>query len=833
MPYKSKELKAGIKGFNRNPSTGILSVVDKNNVKRQISFIGYNDIYVNSVTNFFDTTANKPNSYSNPAWTEYKLLGYGNHNDPRYPNPIRANCRRMYLNSAEGNVSIPSSGISRNNGHYLTEDRKDFLLYVGKKTGGGANKSLHELNITFDDVTLVTVAMTWTSAMTTANGSNDVLKLNEYRPKLILEGSNGLAFQRGGRLLAIEAGNQSFPELLGNSTAGIVMTINSNGAGLKVNGTAQSTYVINGNADSSQTFLQVARYAGQTYRISDAGASLKVTNKNKGAFWNTATLSDNQYIAYNGGYPNDYTTDSFDGGQIYARPAENRLKLIKTGTSQEYYSDYGESFTGDEFNRIYDIHCIKPTQFCPKDCRTISGTFNSASVFQVHHYAEGQEGSEPYYDYDYEKNFSTGSDKKQGLDMNIISDQSLLSQIRQANKYGVWTILNAFWSFTNYQYSIYGGTAAEQKIKKSEAQQKYIDMIMQKVGIVIDEFDYCPLILGNETNLDSNLKGNLNGDYIFFADQANQNKQANVNAMMKFFNDIAGQLHAVFGEKVMVGPCIQLGSQGQCDEIITALNAGYGSNFDILFNNYYGHGVETDPQINYDDFNAHAYYKANRGSNKLNIILSECGAGSLKVDINDMPNDYPAKGKQGYTPPANINYGTPAEKTRTEEVQANVDRNMIIKFLKDTALNDVVQGVILFGDMNQPHRSSFVAGYGVAEYASFFNPPSIPSGTTPTQVTADIRVHINTFRNATNANPNITGPAIGIPRGKLALFEEKGSSHLWRDTPRQFNPSGNDYQATAFMPTLAQLQTMELPAMGALRAEIALGVPNLIYANEV
>jgi hypothetical protein len=843
MPYKPAQnsaVSSGVKGFRRNPVTGVVSVVDRNNVARQLNVIGYNDIYANAVTNYRDTVANKPGAYSNPAWTEYKMLGYGNHSDPRYPNPIRANARRMYLNTTGGTVTINSSGsVSKNNGSYLTEDRKDFLLYIGDKQNTGTtpsptNRMLWNLNVTFVDVTLASFTITWPPAMTTANGAADVLKLNTYRPKIICEGSNGLAFQRAGRMLAIECGNQSFPELLGNSTAGITITINSSGSGMRVNNVLQATVVLAGSADAGQTYLQVARFAGQTYRIAHHGTSLRVTGENKGAFWNSPTIAEYEYIEYVDGLNDRTTSNSFNSGQIYARPAEDRLRLLKTGSGEEYYSDSAPSFSPNVFNAMYDIHCIKPSQYCPADPRTISGTFNSASVFQLNHKGEFP-GDDPYYDWEYESSFNTAStSRKEGLDIDYISDQTLLAQIRLGNKYGIWTFLNAFWSFQNYGYSIYGGSAAEQKIRKSEAQQKYIDFIMQRVAVVIDEFGYCPLMLGNESNLDQNLRGNLNGQNIFFADQANQSKQANVNAMMDFFNRIAGLLHDVYGEKVLVGPSIQMANAGQVNEIVAALNLGHGSNFDILFNNYYGHSTEDDPHITFNDFNPMAYYKSVRGNNKLNVMLSECGCGNKKIDVNDIPANYPPNGSnKNYTVTAPINYGSALEITRAEQVQASVDRNMVVKFLKDAALNDIIQGIFIFGDMDQPHRSSLEAGYGVATDDSFFNPPSTATGSTPAAQRADIRSWLGVYSAAIAANPTAAGSTLGIPRGKLAIFEERTSSHLWRDTPRQFNPNGNDYQATAFMPTLAQLQAAELPSMGALRAEIALGVPHLLYSNQI
>jgi hypothetical protein len=797
MSIKTKKLSDKlIKGFSKNPATGVVSIIDSNGATKPISFIGYNDIYTNATNKFLDNKVTALGSYTNPAWTEYKLLGYGNHSDPRYPNPVRANARRIYFNGVSGTVSTDKPVGAKDNGNITMKDRKEFLLYIDP---------IWDLNITFTDVTQATFTMTWPSAMTTANGSVDALKLNVFRPKLIVEGSNGLAFQKAGRAMLIETSNNQFPELLSNSTTGIVMTITGGAAsGMKVGGVAQTSYVI------PAAKLKVANWAAQTYILSNTGATLEVTGKNQGAFWNTSAVADYEYIQYNGGYPNDITTESFDGGVIYARAGSNRVKLLITNSTLEYYNNGSLSFTDDKYNPIVDIHCVKPSNKISTDPETVTTGFYSARVFGT--YVKGDYSGDGYYDYDYEKNFGTESSVN-GLRITYLSDEQLLLQVKKAQDYGVWTFVNAFWNFQNYNYSIYGGTAAEQKIKKNQAQQDYIDEIMRKADLLIDKFGYCLMILGNESNLDQNLKGELNGDYIFFADQANQDKQANVNAMMDFFNQIAKMLHDVYGSKILVGPSIQFGNQGQCNEILAAMNAGFASNFDVLFNNYYAYNDTANPQINLSGFNPLAYYKTNRGANKLNVILSECGAGNKNIDINNLPANYSRQGQKGYTVTAPITY------TNTETNQANVSKNLIVKMLKDPALNDVCQGLLYFGDSDQPGRSSLEAGYGVSIYESFFVPP------TAFVSNADTQNWVNVF----NANPTTAV----IPTGKLFVAEEKYSSQMWRDTPKAFDPNGNDYQATAFMPTLATLAANELPVMAAVRAEIASGVPNLIYANEI
>lgn len=799
MSTKTKKLNQKIQGFNRNPATGQVSIIDNTGATRPISFIGYNDIYGNATNKFGDIKVTPLTSYSNPAWTEYKLLGYGNHSDSRYPNPVRANARRIYLNSVSATVNLSKAPAIKDNGNYLAKDRKQFLLYIDP---------VWDLNITFDDVTKANFTVTWPAAMTSANGSANTLKLNYFRPKFILEGANGLAFQKAGRAMLIEVSNNTFPELLSNSTAGITLTVTSSGSGMKVGGVAQTTYTIPANK------LKVANWAAQTYELTNTGSTLAVTNKNQGAFWNLSSVADYEYIEYLGGYPLDNTTEKLVAGIIYARVGSNQVKLpITDAPAFDYYSNSGGLFSDATYNPITDLHCVMPAQNVASDPETMVNSFYSASVFGT--YAKGNYsyfGYDAYYDYDYEKNFSVG-DAVAGATVTYLSDSQLLNQVKKAQKYGVWSFVNAFWNFQNYNYSIYGGTAAEQKVKKNQAQQNYIDQIMSKVDLLIQEVGYCMLILGNESNLDQNLKGELNGNYIFFADQANQNKQANVNAMMDFFNRIARDLHNVYGNKVIVGPSVQFANQGQVDEILTAINAGLASNFDLLFNNYYGYSNPANPTVNVNDFDAMAYYKANRGANKLNVVLSECGIGSRGIDVNNVPAGYDKKnGTKGFIPTTPVTY------TSFETNQAAVGRNLIVKLLKTPAYSDVCQGLFYFGDFDQTYRSSLESGYGVSTYDSFIVPA------TNFVSNADTRAQIAAF----NANPNAV-----IPAGKLFVFEEKASGQLWKTTPKDFDPLGNDYQAAANMPTLATQAANELPVMAAVRAEIALGVQNLIYANEI
>jgi hypothetical protein len=286
--------------------------------------------------------------------------------------------------------------------------------------------------------------------------------------------------------------------------------------------------------------------------------------------------------------------------------------------------------------------------------------------------------------------------------------------------------------------------------------------------------------------------------------------------MMKFFNLIAGEVKRIYGNKVLVGPSLVVCDEQTCDEVITAKNLGHCSNFDVIYNNFYANGTTTNPYLTYTGFNTFQYWADNQGSNKLNFILSECGMPRSTIDINSIPAGYSRKGTKGRTYLPSELAGIYQD---TEVMQGDLAKNLVEKSVKDGTYPNV-QGLLFFGNGDNPGRLSLNGGYGIAEYENFFIPPKNFVST------ADTLTQVTNFQ----TNPNGT-----FPNGKLHIWCEEFMSHLWKDTPRQLTSSSplGELQATGFIDSFATLQTKESDAMIKVRTIIATGIPNLIYPNEL
>lgn len=805
------KLNSSILGFKRQ-ANGQINVLTANDlaVGSRISFIGYNDVYNNWYSKYGDKS-DTSSSYANPAYLTQKLLGYGNHNDPRYASPVKANCRRVYLPTTNVVTSF-SQKASYAPAVVQIRDRKNFLFYIDQ---------IWDLNLTFTDVTAANVTVTWRSDIVTANGSTDNLKLNGFRPQIVCEGANGNAFAKAGRAYGIEASSNVFPELPSNDVTGITVTITANGSGMQVGGVTQASYVLPANK------LKVAKFAAQSYSLISGGYGKRITAKNKGVFGIDSKVPGYEYIQYvDGNYNNDISSPlKFLGPQIAGRIGKNSLRCL-TNSGADFYSEQNENWGENEYSYIADLHCFAPAQNCPKDCSTISSRFYSQGFFTT--WAKGDYSGDQYYDPQGEVD-PNAIDSVQGAKVTQIDNYDLLMGIKEAYKYGVFTFLNAFWSFQNYNYSAYSTSGVlEYNKKRLEAEAQYMQAINKFVRLVIDQIGFCPLILGNETNL--NLQGTFygtypgvnTGDYIYFADIDNQTRQANVNAMMSFFNKVAGQLKMTYGDKVLVGPSIQMGNSGQVNEILTAVSLGFASNFDCLFNNYYGAGSTANPYVSFDGSDPMAYYKAQLDANptwkKLNLIFSECGMPGKNLDLNNIPAGYNKTGQKGYIAP----FPNTTNYTSTYVEQGQVASNLITQGLVNSTRNQYIQGLIFFADGDQPNRLSLEEGYGVSAYSSFFVPPTNAAFVSNTDTQAQVT--------AFNANPNTTA----IPNGKLHIWSEEWMSHLWKNYPRVYDPAAsNKQQSTEFLDDFTALSTRETNAMQATRTAIATGVPDLKYANQI
>ena len=803
-----------ILGFKRDNTTGQVNILTKSNptTGSRISFIGYNDLYSNWYAKY-QSSDDTFNSYSNPAFLTQKLLGYGNHNDSRYANPVRANCRRVYL---------PSTIVQTNNSSKASyapasiqmRDRKDFLFYID---------TLWDLNMSFTDVTKTTISVVWRSDILSGNNPNDVFRLNGYQPKLVCENVSGAGFSKSGRAYGIECSNNVFPELPSTNLAGITITVNSNGSGMTVGGVPQTSYII------PVSKLKVAKFAAQSYSLINRGAGKRYTGTNKGAFGIESKVASYEYIQFvDGTFANDISAPSkFVGPQMACRIAKDDLRCLDTNNA-DFYTDTPETWLNNEYSYIADIHCFVPAQNCPKDCSTIQNLVYSQGFFNT--WSKGDYSGTPYYDPQGEIDPNGGSTTSLVKAKVIQTDNyDMIMSIKEAYDYGVFTFVDAFWSFQNYNYSIYSQSGADE-IRKTrlKAESEYMQQITKTVKLIIDQVGFCQLILGNESNLEQNLKGTFYGtypgvatnSYIFFADIDNQSKQANVNAMMDFFNRVAGMLKMIYGDKIMVGPSVQIGGISQANEILTAVSLGLASNFDCLFNNFYCNGSPTDPYLAFDGFDVLSYYKQQLDTNptwrKLNIIMSECGIPRKVIDINDIPTTYTRNitGLQGYT----VGYPNPIVYTDMDLIQGSIAYNLIDKGLRTTR-NQYIQGIILFGDADQVSRLSLESGYGVSVYNSFY----VPSKNFATL--ADSKSYVDAYI----ANNNVT-----IPQNKLSIWAEEYMSHLWKDTPRNYDTANPSiHQSTEFLDSFATLATKETNAMVQVRNIITSGVPDLKYINQI
>jgi hypothetical protein len=795
---------------------------------KKIQFIGYNAISPTSTgENKFELNSLRSQSpYDNPTvWTKQLwAIGKGLRNDNGvllYPNPVKANMLRVYTNS----ISATHEDRTENyiDPRIEISNRKDFLFYVD---------NLFSTNVTFTDYTQATFSVTLQAAGTLENNrtTTNSYRWEEYRDSLRIL-TDGFP-SKTGRLLHIFSANNYFPEMSSiTDMSQVTIVINSNGSGMKVNGVTQANYTV------PLSFRKAARWAAQNYAITNYGAGFKRTGKNRGLCFVDAKSKGYTFL------DGSNNSENFDVGSIYARIDSIGAKVLRTGsTTIDYYLNNNEEFATPEYTGIRDLFCAIPMS---KAGQNLSSYFTNVYTGDPIAVMTGNFVNN-YYDYE---GIIRKSSIKTIAPIKYNSDYSMINSLEELIKNGIFPFINAFWSFQNFNYAIYDDAVWETdsskpilyqegvagiNYKRHRAMENYMQDLSKKVDMLIKKFGFACVIIGNESNLDSNLQGSYYGanvtfgaanlssnGYYFFADLANQNKTANVLAMANFFNQVAKQLKDVYGDRVFVGPSVQIGGSGQASEMSTALNTmevldpaiidpltllPKRSYFDFIGNNFYCNGSTTQPYLTFNggDPITTFYSLVNE---KVPMIMTECGVPRKVIDWKENP----------YSNPSFVYTDFSVE-------QAGVATNLIKGFLKGVNSSNTplvtpypyVQGLCLFGSGDQPGRGSIDSKYGPSVYESFYQPAKnfVSLADSAIQVAAAISQGALVFP--------YTAPA-PAPANKISYWEEKFMSHLHNDTPRAVNltTTAPSFQSGSFGDSVAQMVTKELPAMAAVRNEIA------------
>ena len=637
----------------------------------KLKLIGFNDTgaseYSYSFNSPLNVLTNTDNHFLNEIMDKSTGRNIGSNNDFK---PLLMNSKRQYLSTSSATV-INSTANQESIVASSTETYEDNVLYF---------LPIKDLNINVTSIPLINI---------TYNNSLTNEQKGTYFPVIEDLGSGKIG--NTGRVTAIIAHNIASYNVTANPT----VTISGGGLATPVNIPASK--------------FRIRKRSIRSINIENKGFGYKATGNNKGFAHYVAQVEKYYYSMFDGfGRDNTSTINP----TILSRIRTYTNIIPQSGTvgidgSFDYYSNSNQTWLTKERNEIFDAWIFDGGEYMPS-FEYIDKGVRSTRFDCTNDYDQFVNSTSYQYDFDGFNGYEFSGSLAR-YNVRTYTESDIRSSWEHAKKYGIYTLYNFWYAFKAWSQGGYGTSQAERKAIARRSRVEFKTNVMSQLRKIasVTEDDEVMIILGNESNLDYMLQdfdystgSPTFGQNIYWADPLNPtNLQLNVEAMVTFFNDFAGEIKASYGSKFKIIAGMQYADGGRMTQMEICFNKNLFSNFDAFGNNYYGNKTTAQPWINNatTGIDMPARYAANVSTSvRLPMIILEAGSPS-------------------------VIYGnsTGANATNYETQQGDIMKNM----LKTIDANDFMNGVLLFGFWNQPNRGN---EFLLANYDGFNFPAIAP-----------------------------------------------------------------------------------------------------------
>jgi hypothetical protein len=700
-------------GTRFNINGDILEYANRgSNTFQPLKLLGFND-NLGDWSHSFGTPWQSTTNLDNPLANRLMAKIVGNSKPENVAiNPLKVNCIRTYVPTqdyAKIESAAEQSGYATSGG----EKYENNCLFFA---------NLLDQNITVTSIPALTIS--WGTVPVGDQGNYQVFVMNANNE---LANSGKVA---GIRVLD-KAGRNISPLLL----SGITVQISGGGLGAAVTIPPAKLFV-----------RKRSIYAPPV--VQSIGAGYKYNGVNKGFATYNVVKTQYYYSTFDGS--NKETGDTLEP-VILARLRHHNVMIPPSGTIPsgsgvyDYYSTQTYNFGQLSNNGILDTWLIDGGEYMPD----VNGETNKVryGIYDASNkWLQWLIGASYDFNYDGFKALDNLAKTSQQV-VKTYSNDDIMAYYRNCKKYEIFPIFNFFFQFAPYNSGAFTGSQDERKRQAIYYRSEFKTAVfrqLEKIANVTDTYqkegDEILIALGNESNLDYMLKGYdysigspTYGQEIYFANIANPtNRQANVTAMIAFYNEIARDIKEYWGSKFKVGVVLQYGSTGQATEIETAFAAGAFSQLDWLGNNYYGNYSVANPEKNGENVDLFLRYKTNvSNANRIPMIITECGSPHT---LYFAPNALVPGNETLY----DVLPGTVITYNNTTE------QSQLMTNLSNTILNNVayshVAGVVWFPFYNQPSRDK---EYLYTEYDSFRFPKPLVIAGQPSYTPAGYKTYFN------------------------------------------------------------------------------------------